>query len=169
MDWGDAAGWAAFVTSGGALVISIRAQRDGRRSANAAEQSVDEARRSGDAAVRSAVAAELTLADQQRAAEELRAAEAEANRPRPVLSIEHSRKAVWQLINSGTAAAQHIRCTELPNAMARGWEAEFSLEPGDVHEFMMAASMQSPIPPVLRLVWEGQDQPVLLRVPPRIG
>ncbi|WP_406384531.1 hypothetical protein [Streptomyces sp. NBC_01618] len=167
MDWGDAAGWAAFAISGGALWVSFRAQRDGRRSANAAEESVREARRSGDAAVRSAVAAELTLADQQRAAEVQRVAE--ANRPRPVLSIEHSRKAVWQLINSGTAAAEHIRCDELPEAVVRGWEDDLSLPPGEVHEFMMAGSMGSPIPAVLRLVWDGQDEPVPLRVPPRIG
>lgn len=181
MNWGDTRRWVwslpwtnfgavlAVLLATAALIVSIRAQRDGRRSANAAEESVKEARRSGDAAVRSAVAAELTLADQQRAAEEQRAAEAEANRPRPALSIEHSRKAVWQLINTGTATARQIRCTELPTAMARGLEGPISLEPGEVSEFMMAASMGSPIPPVLRFVWDGQDQPVPLRVPPRVG
>ncbi|MFC8238940.1 hypothetical protein [Streptomyces sp. NPDC057284] len=176
MDWGDAPAWAAFALSGGALWISIKARGDGKRSADAAEASVEEAResraearRSGDAAERSAIAAEETLADQRREADDRRSAEAEANRPRPELSIEHSRKAVWQLINSGTAAARQIRCTELPTAMARGLEGGITLEPGEVSEFMMAASMGSPIPPVLRFVWEGQDQPVPLRVPPRIG
>lgn len=166
---GDAAGWAAFAISVGAFGVSIRAQRDGRRSANAAEETVKEARRAGDAAVRSAVAAELTLADQRREAAEQRAAEEEASRPRAVLHIEHSRKAVWQLINSGTAAALRIRLAEQPTAIMRGWEGEVSLDPGDVHEFTMAGSSGSPIPAVMRLIWDGREQPVLLRVPPRIG
>lgn len=178
MDWGDAAGWAAFAISGGALIISVRAQRDGRRSANAAEKSVtaaeasvEEARLSRLASERSATVAEETLADQRREAAERRATEEEANRPRVVLHIEHSRKAVWQLINSGTATARHIRLEERPRALARGWDEgeDVTLAPGEVKEFMMSGSMQSPMPPVLRLMWEGQDEPVPLRVPPRLG
>ncbi|MER5677382.1 hypothetical protein ABT081_10635 [Streptomyces sp. NPDC002238] len=171
MDLGDAAGWAAFAISGGALFVAVKAQRDGRRSANAAEASVEEARLSRVASERSATVAEETLADQRREAAERRAAEEEANRPRAALSIEHSRKAVWQLINSGTATARNIRLEERPSALVRGWEEgdDVTLDPGEVHEFMMSGSMQSPMPPVLRLVWEGQDDPVPLRVPPRVG
>lgn len=142
MNWGDTRRWVwslpwtnfgavlAVLLATAALIVSIRAQRDGRRSANAAEESVKEARRSGDAAVRSAVAAELTLADQQRAAEEQRAAEAEANRPRPALSIEHSRKAVWQLINTAPQLRGRFVAPSYPLRWRVGWKARSHLSRG---------------------------------------
>lgn len=89
LGWGDWPAWLACLAAVIALVISIRAQRDGRRSANAAEKSVgaaevsvEEARLSRLASERSATVAEETLADQRREAAERRAAEEEASRPR---------------------------------------------------------------------------------------
>lgn len=183
MDWGDAPAWVAIVVSAVAIWVSYLARRDGKRSANAAEASVmeakrsadaaetsvAEARRSGNAAERSAVAAEETLADQRREAAERRAAEEEANRPRPVLTIEHYMNAVWHLVNSGTASAENIRIEESPRAVRAGWETPVSLPPNEVHEFMMSGSLGFPMPAVLRLVWDGQEEPVPLRVPPRVG
>ncbi|WP_237295670.1 hypothetical protein [Streptomyces violaceoruber] len=167
-EWGDAPAWAAFGLAAIALVFSIKAQKDGRRSADAAVASVKEARLSRVASEKSAAVAAETLADQRREAAERRAEEEEANRPRAVLTIEHSRKAVWQLINSGTAAAENVRCEERPEAMVRGWPDGLSIPAGEVHEFMMAGSMQASIPPVLRVTWDGQEEPVPLRVPPRV-
>ncbi|MFC8270358.1 hypothetical protein ACFUIZ_32255 [Streptomyces cinereoruber] len=145
---------------------SRRAADAAESSATAAEQSVVETRRSSDAAERSAVAAEETLGDQRREAAERRQAEEEANRPRAKLHIEHRDKAVWELINHGTAAAENVRCLDAPGARDE-WPADLSLAAGDVYAFMMAGSMQERVPSVLRVVWDGQDEPVLLRVPPR--
>ncbi|MFE1329734.1 hypothetical protein [Streptomyces microflavus] len=181
MDWGDAPAWAAIVVSAVAIWVSVLARRDGKRSADAAEDSVTEAkrsadaaetsvaeaRRSGDAAERSAVAAEESLADQRREAEERRAAEEEAMRPRVVLEIEHHFNSVWHLVNNGTAPAENITCPDLPRAVVRGWEEPVSLPPGEVHEFMISAAMGRPAPTVLRLVWNGQEEPVPVRVPGR--
>ncbi|MFD9763211.1 hypothetical protein ACFWXI_06660 [[Kitasatospora] papulosa] len=164
MDLGDAAGWAAFVISGGALVVAVKAQRDGRRSANAAEESVKEARRSGDAAVRSAVAAELTLADQQRAAEEQRAMEAEAARPRPALFIQYQGGAQFHLVNRGTGRAENIAVAEEYDAIDP-WP-EVSLGVNEVYPFMMAGDMATHVPGAIRVTWDGLDEPVSLLVPP---
>lgn len=176
MDWGDAPAWAAFALSSGALWISFKARGDGKRSADAAEASVveaqesrAEARRSGDAAERSAIAAEETLADQRREAEARRAAEAEANRPRADLVIEHSHKAKWLLINRGTGTAANVRLSNDVPALIGVWPDPLELPPGEAHDFMMAGAMGAPIPSVIRVVWEGQADPVPLLVPPRVG
>lgn len=113
--------------------------------------------------------AEETLADQRREAAERRAAEEEANRPRALLRIEHANKAKWQLVNHGTGPAQNVECVDDVEAMHRNWPSGLSLLPGEVYDFMMAGSMQAPIPSVIRVRWEGQNDPVPLRVPPRIG
>ncbi len=127
-----------------------------------------ETRRSSDAAERSATAAEETLADQRREAAERRRQEEEDNRPRAQFRIEHRNKAVWELINYGTAPAENIRCLDAPGARDE-WPPSLSVAAGDVYSFMMVGSMQEAVPSVLRIVWEGQDEPVLLRVPPRVG
>ncbi|GGP35108.1 hypothetical protein ACWDY7_01440 [Streptomyces calvus] len=183
MDMGDVPAWAALVVSVGAVVVSLKARSDGsraadaaeksvieaKRSADASEQAVVEARRSSDASERSAAVAEETLEDQRREAAERRAAEAEANRPRAALCIEHANKAMWHLANYGTGPAENIVCVDEVEAMIDDWPAGLSLAPGEVHDFMMVGSMQASIPPVLRVKWDGQDEPVPLRVPPRIG
>ncbi|MER7816952.1 hypothetical protein [Streptomyces sp. NPDC096153] len=183
MDMGDMPAWAALVVSVGAVAVSLKARGDGsraadaaeksvteaKRSADASEQAVTEARRSSDAAERSAAVAEETLADQRREAAERRAAEAETNRPRAVLKIEHANKAKWHLMNHGTAAAENIVCVDEVDALIGDWPTGLSLPPGEIHDFMMAGSMQASIPSVLRVKWDGQDEPVPLRVPPRVG
>lgn len=155
MDWGDIAGWAAFVVSAGALAVSLKARGDGKRSADAAERSV---------AVAEAALAHQRQQDAARAAEE-----EERGRPRANLRIEHARKAKWQLINDGTATATNVKLAEAVPALHGPWPDTLDLAPGEVHEFLIAASMQVPFPPVIRLVWDGQEQPMPLRVPARVG
>ncbi|PVC65433.1 hypothetical protein DBP18_32215 [Streptomyces sp. CS081A] len=159
---------AAFIVSLRSVKHSKRAADAAEGSATAAEQSVVETRRSSDAAERSATAAEETLADQRREAAERRRQEEETHRPRVKLRIEHRNRAVWELINYGTARAENVRCLDAPGARDE-WPVGLSVAAGDVYPFMMAGSMQDPVPSVLRVVWEGHDEPVLLRVPPRIG
>jgi hypothetical protein len=176
MDMGDAPGWAGAGLGLAALFVSLVSVKHSRRSAGAAEesataaaQSVVETRRSSDAAERSATAAEETLADQRREAAERRAAEAEANRPRPRLVIEHRRKALFRIVNMGSATAENIRLVETPEALNR-WPDAFSLGPGDDQEFLVfEAGWGMTAPASLRLAWDGQDEPVVVRLPERIG
>ena len=49
------------------------------------------------------------------------------------------------------------------------WPSGLTVEAGNVYRFMMAGSMGAPIPSVIRVVWDGQDDPVRLRVSPRFG
>ncbi|MFI1185717.1 hypothetical protein [Streptomyces californicus] len=135
------------------MKYSKRAADAAEGSATAAEQSVVETRRSSDAAERSATAAEETPADQRHEV---------AQRPRAEFRIEHRDKAIWELINYGTAAAENVRCSRRSGRMAarplhRGG-GRVSVHDGRVRTHSS----------VLRVVWEGQDEPVLLRVPPRI-
>lgn len=181
MDMGDLPAWAALVVSVGAVIVSLLARKDGnraataaegsvneaKRSADAAEQSVGEARRSGDAAERSARVAEETLADQRREAAERRAAEEEANRPRAELRIGHLKGGKWILVNDGTGPANNIVCVDGKPYMARNWPEGASIPAKDAHEFVMAGAAGAPIPSVLRLKWDGQEEPVSLLVPPR--
>lgn len=168
--------WAALVVSAIAAVASIKAVNhakdsvtQSKRSADAADASVTEARRSGDAAERSARVAEETLADQRREATERRAAEEEANRARAKLRIAHLKGATWILVNEGTGPANNIVCVDEKPYIARNWPEGVSISANDAHEFMMAGAAGAPTPSVLRLKWDGQEEPVPLLVPPRIG
>ncbi|MFF2522461.1 hypothetical protein [Streptomyces liangshanensis] len=175
MDLGDAPGWGALVLSAGALAVAWKARGDGKRSADAAQASVGEAQRSAAAAEasvvegrRSADAAEGALAEQRREAEERREAEAEANRPRVRLEIAHRHGATYQLINNGSATAVNVRVVgprpRIQNRIPDG----VTLEPNEIHDFMMSHMAGSPIPSTLRMQWDGQDEPVPLRVPSRL-
>ncbi|MFJ2292128.1 hypothetical protein ACIOG7_10505 [Streptomyces sp. NPDC087894] len=180
MDWGDAPAWAAIVVSLVAIWVSYLARRDGKRSANAAEASVTEAkrsadaaetsvgeaRRSGDAAERSAVAAEETLADQRREADERRAAEEEANRPRAQLRIEHRDEALFEIVNVGTGPAANVRCQDVPEDVNNLPEV-FSLEPGESQKFWVFGGWADEHVSLLKMVWDGQEDVVRVRVPPR--
>ncbi|MEU4175533.1 hypothetical protein [Streptomyces sp. NPDC026589] len=171
LGWGDWPAWLAWLVAVVALVISLRAQRDGRRSANAAEKSVtaaeasvEEARLSRLASERSATVAEETLADQRREAADRRAAEEEASRPRVDLRVEYSGGSMFLLFNQGAARAENIRAVGEYPAM-RPWPAGLSLGENEPHTFMMAGDYADPVPAVIKVVWDGQDEPVSLRVP----
>ncbi|MER6021826.1 hypothetical protein [Streptomyces anulatus] len=171
LGWGDWPAWLACLAAVVALVISVRAQRDGRRSANAAEKSVaaaeasvEEARLSRLASERSATVAEETLADQRREAAERRAAEEEASRPQVDLRVEYSGGRTFLLFNHGAARAENIRAVGEYPAM-RSWPAGLSLGGNEPHTFMMAGDYEDPVPAVIKVVWDGQDEPVSLRVP----
>jgi hypothetical protein len=142
------------------------AQKDSRRSARAAEESVTEARLSREAAQRTATVAEQTLLDQRRAAAERRVAEEEARRPRAELRIEYRGKGNFLLVNQGTGDAGNIRAVgDLP--MMDDWPADLSLAPNEVHRFGMAGdSTNGRVPGAIKVSWEGLAAPVSLRVPP---
>ncbi|MFE7754296.1 hypothetical protein [Streptomyces sp. NPDC057429] len=168
---GDVPAWAAFVLAAIALVFSIRAQKDGRKSANAAVESVaaakasvEEARLSRIASEKSATVAAETLADQRRDAAERRAAEEEASRPRVELRIEYRSGSVFHLINQGRARAEHIRTVGDYPSMTT-WPDNLSLGENESHRFMMMGDMVNRVPAMVRFVWDGQDEPVSLPVP----
>lgn len=150
MDWGDAPGWAALVVALGALEISRRARKDGKRSADAAD--------------RSATAAEQTLADQRREAAERRMAEEEAARPKVRLAIQFVEGHLYRLRNRGDATA--IRVTNSsPCGAVDEWPEDLTLQPGEAHEFMIAGDMNNQEPAQIYVTWEGQADPVVLPVP----
>ncbi|MYR93078.1 MULTISPECIES: hypothetical protein [unclassified Streptomyces] len=179
MDWGDAFAGLACVIAAGALVVSMLARRDGkksanaatasvseaRRSADAAEASVSEARRSGDAAERSAVAAEESLAEQRREARERREAEEEANRPRPSFVLEHKAGHTFRLRNVGTGGTTGINLVARAEPYLFDSLANEELVPGEAVSFRMAGAMGRPIPGTLYVTWDGQSDPVALPVP----
>jgi hypothetical protein len=155
-----------------AFVVSLVSVKHSRRSADAAVESADAAkesvrltRRSSDAAERSAAAAEETLADQRRAAAEQRAAEAEAARPQVELGVQYRSGNLFELVNSGKARAENLRLAVAEPSVDE-WPAGLALGYQDVHPFMMSGSMAHGIPSVLRVVWDGQTDPVPLPVPP---
>lgn len=150
MEWGDVPGWAAFVVALVAVEISRKAYKQGKRSA--------------DAAVRSAAAAEQTLADQRREAAERRAAEAEAARPRVKLRIEYMSKNNYRLRNWGDAAATNIKNAE-PCGAVDEWPEPLSLHPREAHPFMIAGDYDNKEPTQIRVTWDGQEEPVILPVP----
>ncbi|MEV5182882.1 hypothetical protein AB0K88_24290 [Streptomyces werraensis] len=137
MEWGDVPGWGALLLSIGALVVSLRAQRDGKRAADVAEK---------------------TLAREV-------AAEEEAARPRVDLRLEHEEKDAYKICNDGTAPARNIVFDgeELPYVFTLRGTGEVSLEPGEAMGFLMAGG----VPPQLFAKWDGQDVYVPLRVPPK--
>ncbi|MEU0978484.1 hypothetical protein ABZ488_04635 [Streptomyces griseus] len=163
-EWGDAPAWAAFVLAAIALVFSIKAQRDGRRSANAAEESVKEAKLSRIAAERSTAVAEATLADQRREADERRAAEEEASRPRVELRIEYSSGNLFHLVNDGRLRAENIRLANEEPTVG-GWEEGLSLGENETFTFFISGGIAYNIPAMLRFTWDGLPEPVAVRVP----
>ncbi|GAA2598166.1 hypothetical protein GCM10010304_51850 [Streptomyces roseoviolaceus] len=171
-EWGDVPAWAAFALAAIALWISLRAQRDGRRSANAAEKSVtaaeasvEEARLSRVASERSATVAEETLADQRREAAARRAAEEEASRPRPNFRIERSGRQAFRLRNTGTGPATGITVSNRGRPYMMDRIVDLTLQPGDAEPFTMLGAAGQPIPGTLYLTWDGQSEEVPVAVP----
>ncbi|MFJ4917628.1 hypothetical protein [Streptomyces sp. NPDC088726] len=163
--WGDVGAWVAVVLALAALVVSIRAQRDGRKSADAAVASVEEARLSRLASERSAKVAEQTLLDQRQEAAERRIAEAEANRPRPAFTITRSRNNEFYLRNSGTGPAAGVTVLDrgFPDIGER--PENQTLAPDEAVDFRMLATAGSSIPSTLYVVWDGQEEGVPVAVP----
>ncbi|UPT40217.1 MULTISPECIES: hypothetical protein [Streptomyces] len=183
MNWGYARSWTASLGWGGLARPAGLPGRIGRaghqhqgaagqstfrersrKSVAAAEASVEEARLSRLASERSATVAEETLADQRREAAVRRAAEEEASRPRVDLRIEYSGGGMFLLFNQGAARAENIRAVGEYPAM-RSWPAGLSLGGNEPHTFMMASDHEDPVPAVIKVVWDGRDEPVSLRVP----
>jgi hypothetical protein len=137
MGWGDALAALALLVSAGALWVSAKAQKDGKRAADVAE---------------------ATLARQI-------AADEEAARPRVVLRLEHEEKDAYKLCNDGNAPALNIVFDEeeLPYVFTLRGTGEVSLQPGEAVGFLMAGG----VPPQLFARWDGQEDLVPVRVPPK--
>ncbi|WP_200427624.1 hypothetical protein [Streptomyces sp. NE5-10] len=169
MDWGDASSWAALPVAIAAAGISVRALRYSKDSAEAA-------RRSALAAERSATAEEASLADARREANERRAAEAEAARPKPELQVEaapatpgmgvRNRAQRYILRNVGTGAAENV--TVVSPGEPRQFErlpVGITLDPGDGHEFRALRAAGIDAQTAIRVSWDGQGEPVALPLP----
>ncbi|MFD9374675.1 hypothetical protein ACFWBH_03890 [Streptomyces sp. NPDC059999] len=173
-EWGDAPSWVAAALAGGAAFITLKARGDSKKSAeatvraaDAAEASLREARRSADGAIRSAAAAEDAVVLQREDAVARRAAEAEARRPRVVLDLKFHRGSTWHLINVGTAPAVNVRLLTPVAVREPEFPDGLTLAEGAVHPFMLIEAMTTAIPAHLEFTWDGLDEPVRLRVPPK--
>ncbi|MFD8075841.1 hypothetical protein ACFV3E_24690 [Streptomyces sp. NPDC059718] len=140
MDWGDIPAWAAFVLAAVATVISVKARSDGKRAADAAEGA---------------------LALQRAEAEERR----EAARPRAEFTLERRSVNAFTLRNVGSATAEGVSVLAdgLP-PIVREVPRQVSLQPGVGHDFTMAGSSDGRVPTHIRVVWDGQEEPVALPV-----
>jgi hypothetical protein len=144
MSWGDVPAWAALALSAGAGWVALLARRDSRQSA--------------EASVRSAQAAEASLALQQQEAEERR----QAALPRVHRVMEHEGGTAWTLRNIGSATAENVT-VEAPGGgqplvnAPRG----VTLVPGAGHmlhvldEYDQAQDVTH-----IMVTWDGQDAPV---------
>ncbi|MFE7856034.1 hypothetical protein [Streptomyces sp. NPDC057403] len=166
MDWGDVPAWIACGVAFAAAVFSGVALKHSRESAQAAKRSAESADRSASAAERSAAADEAALAETRREAEERRAAEAEAARPKPQLRVDHVGGVRYILRNVGSGPAVNVntvragqpdQCRNLPNGE--------TIEAGDGHEFVAVTAMGMPLPTAIYVTWDGQATPKALPVP----
>jgi type II secretory pathway pseudopilin PulG len=109
---------------------------------------------------RQASAAEGALADQRSAA-------AAAARARVELRISRVKRSTYVLRNYGEATAVNIRLARAEPTMRRGtWPGTLTLANGEGHRFGMdGAHDVGLVPPDLRVVWDGQDDPVTLPMP----
>ncbi|MBZ9595678.1 hypothetical protein K7B06_11275 [Streptomyces erythrochromogenes] len=161
--------WAALAVAIAAAGISVRALRHSKDSAEAA-------RRSAEAAERSAAADEASLADTRREANERRAAEVEAARPKPELKVEtapatpemgvRNRTQRYILRNIGTGVAENVTIASpgQPGQFQR-LPVGITLDPGDGHEFRVLRAAGFDSQTAIRVSWDGQDEPVALPLP----
>lgn len=149
MNWGDVAAWVAILASAVAIVISVKARGDGKRSADSAAESVQVARDS--------------LALQQELAEEQRAAAA----PYVRLVIDHVRGTRYQLRNAGTAMAEDVHIIDQGDwPYLFDWQHDgVMLAKEEGRELRMSGASGKPIPPQLWVTWDGQDELVPVPVP----
>lgn len=106
--WANIGACAAVVFAGAALIVSWRAAKDGKRSADASVKAADAAVASVEEARLSRRVAEQALLDQRAEAAERRLAE--ANRPRPSFAIERVSGNAYYLRNTGTGARPGSAC-----------------------------------------------------------
>ncbi|MFE4647718.1 hypothetical protein [Streptomyces sp. NPDC056707] len=163
--WASIGAVLAIVFAGAALIVSIRAAKDGRRSADATVLAAEEARLSREAAERSVRVAEQSLLDQRQEAAERRAAEVEANRPRPFFVIERSSRQAFYLRNTGTGRATGVTLSAREEPFIFNGVADGDLAPNDAVPFQMVGASGRPIPGTLYLTWDGQIEEVAVAVP----
>ncbi|MFH8717263.1 hypothetical protein [Streptomyces zaomyceticus] len=92
------------------------------------------------------------------------AAEVEAARPRASLALHWHNGQIFHLVNEGTAPADNLQLLTVSDD-ASPLDPLTRLGAGEVAEFLIMTSMASGAPTVLEFTWDGQDEPVRLRVP----
>jgi hypothetical protein len=150
MNWGDVPAWAALALAIVAGRVAWLARKDSQRSA--------------EASVRSAVAAEESLALQRAEAEERR----QANLPQVRLLLEFHSGSTWVFRNVGDRTA--ARLTVLPENLpysTSGLPRGDDLEPGAGRQIMLMGAAGRPLPAHLLVTYEGQEEPVAVAIPPR--
>lgn len=154
MNWGDATGLVGLVVAAFAAVVSVKTRSDGKRSANAAVASAEEARRSSDAA-------EASLALQRDEADERRL----AARPKVGLTVKKGSKNGYVLRNEGGQEAEDVTVVEGQAFRIVRRPEGVTLRTGESVQFAMLGTDQSgPAPAHVLTTWRGQDEPVAIPV-----
>ncbi|MFG3300351.1 hypothetical protein [Micromonospora chersina] len=144
IDMGDAPAWVALLASVGAILVSLRANRH-------AKESADAARRSADAAERQAEAAEAALPPPP---------------PQVAWRVEWVNRQRYLLRNIGVGPATGLRIDVRDAHPLVGLnETEEPIPPNGSVSFLISASMGRPAPTELFLTWDGQEEPVAVPVP----
>ncbi|MFE4552387.1 hypothetical protein [Streptomyces sp. NPDC056785] len=111
------------------------------------------------------MAAEEALALQRQEAQDRRDAEVEAARPRVDLRVEYVRGNRYRIVNHGQASAENLTFVD-PPALARGLTEVINLAGNEGHYFNVVGASGVPVPTFLKAVWDGQTEPVTVRMPP---
>lgn len=184
MDWGSKAPLVLAVV---ALVISIKALADAKRSRAIAEktpearqpeaaETVKPGAKAGAASEAAAPdAVEGTKADAAKTGDAKARAStdgaeseaAEGPKPNVELDVRHVENDLYRLTNNGTGPAVNIVFDEdnLPAVFLLRSTGEVNLEQDETVDFLMAGSVDKPLTQELRARWDGQEDPVPLRVP----
>lgn len=147
MGWGDVPAWVALVVAGGAAWIAYLARKDSKESARAS--------------VRSADAAESSLALQREDAEVRR----DSARPRVELTLEYDGGHAWLLTNVGDAQAEDVTVdtTGLEGVLSDA-PSGVQLIPNASHKLYISPTFDTADPTHLLVTWAGQETPVALPI-----
>lgn len=156
MKFGDLPAWIALLTSLGSALLTWRASRFEKQSAQAAVRSADEAARANRIAER---ALELDAARRP-------TADNDTAPPEVTWQIEKGDGSLYVLRNTGTATADHVYVDESrAPRINRRLPSDSVVQPGAGHEMLLKGSMQSRMPTELYVRWAGHDQWVAVPLP----
>jgi hypothetical protein len=150
VNWGDVPAWVALVLAASAGVVAVLARRDSKVSAAAS--------------VRSAAAAEESLALQRAEAEERH----QAAQPRPEFRLERQGSNAYILRNVGTGPARNVQILDeglpamrrrlpVPDGTTLAREAGYS--------FVIAGAMGSRFPTHVMVTCDELAEPVAVSIP----
>jgi hypothetical protein len=152
LNMGDVPGWTALGVAIIAVIVSVRANRHAKDSADASKDSAGSARRSADAAERQAAAAEKALPP-----------------PPPAVDweIEHLSNEGYMLRNIGVGTATGVKIDLERAGIIRDLDLGDGTVPrrGTLRFLLSPTLARMSLPSELWVSWDGQSVPVAVPVP----